>query len=194
MQAGERARTPVVVLSADATPASDQASTDEGARALNAKPFAVGKLLDLVAEIASGGAVGRVEEARPSVPAAASGVLDPQVLDELAALGMGSAFEAEFVGQCVGDCRVAMARMRRAGDDDDWEQLREQAHALKGIAGNLGLVLVAAHAGELMRMNGFDLARQWRPHVDALAERLRMGEQALAARGTWQPARGEDAS
>ena len=194
MEAGKRERTPVLVLSADATPASVQACTDAGARAFVAKPFAVGRLLELIGEIASGGVVGRVEETRATAAPADAGVLDPHVLDELAALGMGRTFETEFVGQCVGDARVALARMRRAGNEDDWEQLREQAHALKGIAGNLGLVQLAAHAGDLMRMNGFDLARQWGQHVDALVDRLRAGEQALAARGTWQPARGEDAS
>ncbi len=197
MQAGERKRTPVMVLSADATPASAQACTDAGARAFVAKPFVVSRLLDAIAEIAAGGTAGRLDE--PQVPTtpmlAATGVLDPEVLDELAALGMGSAFEADFVGQCVADARVALSRMRRAGEGDDWDELREQAHALKGIAGNLGLVQLAAHAGELMKTSGFDLSRQWRQHVDALLERLHHGEQALTARGTWQPAQeGEDAS
>jgi two-component system sensor histidine kinase RpfC len=193
MEAGGQARTPVMVLSADATPESVQACTNAGARAFIAKPFAVARLLDAIAEIAAGGTVGKLDEAR-TVTSMAPAVLDPEVLDELAALGMGRAFEADFVGQCVADARVALARMRRAGDEDDWEEMREQAHALKGIAGNLGLVQLAAHAGEVMKTNGFELARQWQQHAAILAERLRNGEQALAARGTWQPARGEDAS
>jgi two-component system sensor histidine kinase RpfC len=135
-----------------------------------------------------------VEEARAPASLVAAGVLDPGVLDELSALGMGSAFEADFVGQCVADARVALSRMRRAGENEDWEELREQAHALKGIAGNLGLVQLAAQAGEVMKTHGFELARHWRQHAAMLVERLRSGEQALAARGTWRPARGEDAS
>ncbi|HWS79361.1 MAG TPA: ATP-binding protein, partial [Thermomonas sp.] len=194
MEAGERTRTPVMVLSADATPESVQACTSAGARAFIAKPFAVAKLLDAVADIAAGGTLGKLEETRHPVALLAAGVLDPEVLDELAALGMGRAFEAEFVGQCVADARVALARMRRAGEHDEWEELRDQAHALKGIAGNLGLVQLAAHAGEVMKTSGFELARHWRQHTNLMAERLRSGEQALAARGTWQPARGEDAS
>ena len=97
-------------------------------------------------------------------------------------------------GQCVADARVALARMRRAGEQEDWVALHEQAHALKGIAGNLGLVQVVAHAGEVMKANGFDLARHWRQHLEILSDRLQSGEQALTARGRWQPARGEDAS
>jgi two-component system sensor histidine kinase RpfC len=194
MEAGGQERTPVVVLSADATPESVQACTGAGARAFIAKPFSVARLLDAIAEIAAGGSVGKVEEPRTPPTLVAAGVLDPQVLDELSALGMGNAFEAEFVGQCVADARVAMSRMRRAAEHDEWDEVREQAHALKGIAGNLGLVQVAGLAGDVMKTNGVELARHWRQRVGMLADRLRSGEHALAARGTWQPARGEDAS
>ena len=193
MEAGERARTPVVVLSADATPASVQACTKAGARAFIPKPFAVSRLLDAIAEIASGGTIDKPEVARAST-AHSSDILDPEVLDELSALGMGSAFEAEFIGQCVADARMALARLRRAGENEDWDELREQAHALKGIAGNTGLIQLAAHAGDLMNTSGFELSREWRLHADALLDRLRCGEQVLAARGAWQPVRGEDAS
>jgi two-component system sensor histidine kinase RpfC len=194
MEAGGQERTPVVVLSADATPESVQACTGAGARAFIAKPFSVARLLDAIAEIAAGGSVGKVEEPRMPPTLVAAGVLDPQVLDELSALGMGSVFEAEFVGQCVADARIAMSRMKRAAEQDEWDEVREQAHALKGIAGNLGLVQLAALAGDVMKSNGFELARHWRQRVGMLADRLRSGEHALAARGTWQPARGEDAS
>ena len=189
MEAGGHARTPVMILSADATPESVQACKEAGARAFIAKPFAVAKLLDGVAEIAMGGAVATpVEEPRPAA-AGNEDVLDASVLDEFAAIGMGPAFEADFVGQCVADARMVLARMRRAGEDADWDQVHEQAHAMKGVAGNLGLIQLAAHAGQMMRMTGFELAREWRRHCDTLAERLRRGEQALASRGNWRPAR-----
>jgi two-component system sensor histidine kinase RpfC len=192
MEAGGQERTPVVVLSADATPESVPACPGAGARAVIA--FSVARLLDTIAEIAGGGTVGKVEEPRAPATLVATGVLDPQVLDELSALGMGSAFEADFVGQCVADARVALSRMRRAAEHDEWDEVREQAHALKGIAGNLGLVQVATLSGDLMKTSGFELARHGRQRVGLLADRLRSGEHALAARGTWQPARGEDAS
>lgn len=189
MEAGGHVRTPVMILSADATPESVQACKEAGARTFIAKPFAVAKLLDGVAEIATGGAVTTpVEEPRPAA-AGNEDVLDASVLDEFAAIGMGPAFEADFVGQCVADARMVLARMRRAGEDADWDQVHEQAHAMKGVAGNLGLIQLAAHAGQMMRMTGFELAREWRRHCDTLAERLRRGEQALASRGNWRPAR-----
>ena len=41
----------------------------------------------------------------------------------------------------------------------------------------------------LMKMTGLELGRDVARHAETLAERLRAGEQALAARGHWQPAR-----
>ena len=189
MQAGGQARTPVVVLSADATPGSVQACKDAGARAFVAKPFAVSKLLDGVAEIALGGAItAAVDE--PRVAAAGNDdVLDASVLDEFAEIGMGATFEADFVGQCVADARMVLARMRRAGEQADWDCMHEQAHAMKGVAGNLGLTQVASLAGQMMRMTGFELTRDWQRHCGTLDDRLQRGEQALAARGHWRPAR-----
>ncbi|MBN8263322.1 MAG: response regulator [Xanthomonadales bacterium] len=193
MEAGSPRRTPVVVLSADATPEAVQACTTAGARAFLTKPFVVARLLDVIADIAAGtSTLPMVEDARAhaAIPPT-SEILDPAVLDEFASLGMGAEFEAEFVGQCVADARVAVQRLRIAAGASDWEQLREQAHALKGIAGNMGLVQLAAHSGMLMKMTGLELGRDWARHADTLAERLRAGEQALAARGRWQPAREE---
>ncbi|MGE4366489.1 ATP-binding protein [Thermomonas sp.] len=191
MQAGAHIRTPVVVVSADASPEAAQTCRDAGARAFITKPFTAGQLLDTIAGIVAGeaSAGAPVEPARALLHASGEQVLDASVLDEFAALGMGKAFELEFVGQCMADARVALARMQVAGEAGDWEQYRDQAHAMKGIAGNLGLLQCASLSGALMRMTGFELARDWQRHSQALAQRLRQGEQALAARGSWTPAR-----
>ena len=84
---------------------------------------------------------------------------------------------------------MVLARLRRAGEQADWDGMHEQAHAMKGVAGNLGLTQVASLAGQMMRMTGFELARDWQRHCNTLDDRLQRGEQALAARGGWRPAR-----
>ena len=71
------------------------------------------------------------------------------------------------------------------------EQLRDQAHAIKGIAANLGLPQCVCICSGMMQMTTFDLERDWRQQVEALTQALRHGEQALAARGSWKPAREE---
>ncbi len=193
MEAGRRSRTPVVIISADATPESAQACRDAGARAFITKPFAAARLLDAVAAILTGADGEEPDNPQPVAHASSAEVLDPSVLDELASLGMGKTFEADFIGQCVADARVALARMRQAGAAGDWDPFREQAHAMKGIAGNLGLVQCAGLSGALMRMTAFELEQDWRRHCESLIQRLHDGEQALQARGSWTPAR-EDGS
>ena len=195
IEAGGRPRTPVVVLSADATPDAVHACMSAGARAFLSKPFAVAKLLDTLAEIAAGHASDPAiaPPAFAPLPAATSAVdvLDPTVLVEFASIGIGADFVSSFVRQCLADGRQVQDRMRAAGESGDWDQFQEQAHALKGLAGNVGLLQVAAISGAMMRMSGWELERDWRRYVDMLAERMRQGEHALAARESDQPARGD---
>ncbi|MEO5628217.1 MAG: ATP-binding protein [Thermomonas sp.] len=191
MEAGGHARTPIIVLSADATPDSAEACKEAGAKAFIAKPFSAAKLLDIIADIASN-SVAVVDPVRATLPVAVEAeILDPSVLDEFASIGMGHGFEADFIGQCVADARLVLGRMRQAGNSGDWDQMREQAHALKGIAGNLGLLQIAVHSEAMMRSSGPQLAHDWRRHCDSLNERMRAGEKALAARGSWKPVREE---
>lgn len=192
MEAGTPTRTPVVIISADATPEPARACHEAGARAFITKPFALGKLLDTVAGILAGGDSAASEDSRPRAILSAGQVLDPTVLDELASLDMGKTFETEFIGQCLGDTKVALAKMREAGTNGDWDRYRDQAHAMKGVAGNLGLVQCAELGDALMRMTAFELERHWQRHCDNLTQRLRDGEQALQARGSWAPTRKED--
>lgn len=184
MEAGMRARTPVVIISADATPESARMCRDAGARAFITKPFAAGKLLDAIAAILAGGDGGELDSPRPTTHPSAREVLDTSVLDELAALGMGKTFEADFIGQCIADAQVALARMRQAGMEVDWDRFRDHAHAMKGVAGNLGLVQCAELSGDLMRMAAFELERDWQRHCESLTQRLHDGEQVLQARGS----------
>ncbi len=88
-------------------------------------------------------------------------VFDSTVLDELSALGLGNNFEREFIAQCMRDADACIEALTDAGRQADWESVREQAHALKGVAGNLGLVKLAAVAGELMRLAERQVADEW---------------------------------
>lgn len=192
IEAGGRPRTPVVVVSADATPDAVHASMAAGARAFLSKPFAVARLLDTVGEIAagqSGVSLPAPSIEAPAGPASTAAVLDPTVLAEFASIGIGSDFVADFVRQCLADARVVLERLHKAGERRDWEQFQEEAHALKGLAGNMGLLQVAELSGAVMRMSSWELERDWRHHSDLLAERMRQGEHALAARESDQPAR-----
>jgi two-component system, sensor histidine kinase RpfC len=184
MEAGGGPRTPVLVLSADVTPESIQRCQQAGARAFLPKPVVASRLLDTLAEIATGGraAAAGAEDAKSPAAAAGDGVLDPQVLDELRSLGMGDGFEQEFVRQCLHDAQDCLFALERGGSAQSWETVREQAHALKGVSSNLGLVGVAAASGELMRLADWQLAREFGQHLAELRRRIDAGRDALEAR------------
>ncbi|MBD8642964.1 response regulator [Stenotrophomonas sp. CFBP 13724] len=193
MQAGGAPRTPVLVLSADVTPEAIQRCQQAGAHTFLAKPVVAVRLLDTLAEIASN------RDLKPSAPivvrtltGGTDGVLDSGVLDELASLGMGDGFEREFVRQCLGDAESCMRKAHAEGEAMDWVQFREQAHAIKGVASNLGLVRVSNRAGELMRMADWQLKAEWRQRLSVLAGALKEGRLALAARAAHRNQPGVD--
>jgi two-component system sensor histidine kinase RpfC len=194
MEAGSGRRTPVLILSADVTTESIQACEQAGARAFLSKPVSTTRLLDTLADIAANQRVATTVVApsrNESAALASDSHFDPTVLDELGALGMGAGFEREFIAQCLIDADKCLQQIEGCAKRADWERTRDQAHALKGVASNLGLIKLAAISGELMRLPDWQLARDWTSHLTRLRERLAQGRAALEARERQRAARGE---
>ena len=84
-------------------------------------------------------------------------------------------------------------QLNHAGDQGQWDRIREHAHALKGVASNLGLMRLATAAGEVMRMQDWQLSRDWRQHAIKLGEQLSLGRSALDRRSQALGASGENA-
>lgn len=193
MQAGGAPRTPVLILSADVTPEAIQQCTQAGAHTFFGKPVVAVRLLDTLADIATNDQL-RATAPVVHVSVAPDGVLDPGVLDELASLGLGEAFEQEFVRQCLEDARQCIEVAAADGERADWVHLREQAHAIKGVAGNLGLVRVAHRAGEVMRMADWQLKTEWRERINQIRTGMKEGRAALEARAQKRDAREDGGS
>jgi len=172
----------VLVLSADVTPDAIQACERAGARAFLAKPVSTTRLLDTLADIAANGSISRSFTDVRGAAHEAEDVFDSTVLDELSALGLGNNFEREFIAQCMRDADSCIEALTDAGRLSDWEAMREQAHALKGVAGNLGLVKLASVAGELMRLAERQVAEEWPTRLRGLGDRLAEGRKILDAR------------
>lgn len=181
MEAGAPRRTPVVVLSADVTPESIQRCEQAGAKAFIAKPVVASRLLDTLAEIATTGQVQTpVVTGRFDIAIAEDGAFDPDVLEELGAVGMGSDFVTRFIEQCTIDAENCLVLLDAHCKSQQWEQVREQAHALKGVAGNLGLVKLSTMAGEVMQLPDWQVSREWRQRLTGLRERMAQGQVLLA--------------
>ena len=182
MEAGGGRRTPVLVLSADVTPDAITRCEQAGARAFLAKPIAATKLLDVLAEIANNGRVTAPAPVDRPQTTVSDDVLDPGVLNELSALGMGESFEREFIIQCLNDADGCLGAMAHAMEQGNGGHMREHAHALKGVASNLGLVKLAAASGEMMRLADPDMSKEWRQRLAILNAHLSHGRAALEAR------------
>ena len=180
MEAGSARRTPFMVLTADVTPEAIHACEQAGARAFLPKPIVVGRLLEALAEIALGGV-----DAAPAAPEHPPGavdavVLDDTVLGELAELNLGKDFVANFVQQCMRDALRCLGALEQCGQAGDWDGFRDQCHALKGVAGNLGMSRVATMGHEIMQLPNWQLAKEWRSRERGLREQFELAREALA--------------
>lgn len=183
LQAGPGPRTPVIVLSADVTPEAIERCLRAGAHCFLGKPVVASRLLDELAAIALEAQLPRAPVPLCSRPLPADNVvLDLQVLDELAELGLGQAFEAAFIQQCLDDAGNCLVAMQGDAQAAHWDRVRDHAHALKGVAGNVGLQELAAMAGQLMVCRDSELTQVWGSWQQRLQQGLVQGRQALQQR------------
>lgn len=192
MEAGGGRQTPVIVFSADVTPAAIQECARAGARAFLPKPIVPARLLDTLAEIATNGQARMETVARVEPVLSTDALFDPSVLEELASLGLGESFQREFIAQCLRDAEAAIAGFEADCERTDWGAARDSAHQLKGVSGNLGLIKLAALSGECMHLPDWQLGREWRQRLAALRQHLAQGRAALEARRQGSAARDQE--
>ena len=178
MQAGSRS-TPILVLSADATIESVREAEKAGARAYLTKPVVIAKLLEAIADaVLSDRPVAKMA----SVPVPAG---NSPVLEELAAMQLGPDFLKEFVEQCLRDVVRSSTALEQQGSTGQWEAARETAHALKGVAENIGSVALSAQCEKIMVSTDAALLRDWpkiQRSLDALLQTAASHARAEAER------------
>ena len=168
MQAGS-ARTPVIVLSADATPQASEQATAAGARAFLTKPVAVARLLETIAETMK---VQEPKDARAVADLVPTAPAHSELLEELAEMGLGEDFLVSFVDQCLKDAASCVVSLGDTGHRRDWGEFRDAAHALKGIVQNLGAWSIAERCQQIMRASDEFLAREHGRLVDEIGTQL----------------------
>jgi two-component system, sensor histidine kinase RpfC len=168
MQAGA-SRTPLVALSADATTESIREAESAGAHLFLTKPIVVTKLLDSIAELIKKDTAGMLKPVPPSHPQSGNG-FRPEVLRELASMNLGEAFLNQFVEQCLQDAERCLTEIEQASATGDWDMVRENAHAMKGISENLGADTVSKICTEIMHANSTELSRDWRKNFKAMTD------------------------
>jgi len=136
-------RIPLIVLTANATPEAMRECADAGVDAYLTKPVEARKLLQTIAGLStpaqSAPASAPPPAPVPREPAAPAGsdVLDPAILDSLKSLG-GNEFLPTLAAGFLEDSELLLANMEKDLASKDYGSCRDQIHALKGSAGNIG--------------------------------------------------------
>ncbi len=183
LQTGGR-RTVFIVLSSDTSEASMASARGAGAVAYLTKPLDVARLLDAIAVAQSGErgiATKAVADATASevTDADAAQLFDATVIAELSELGLGSDFVRVFAEQCLRDAGVCLERARDAAAEGLWTEVREECHALKGVASNVGARRLASAASEILSLPTWRVQREWGARSTTLGRELEQAEARL---------------
>jgi len=124
----------------------------------------------------------RSRGSRASV-SACEAVISRNVIEELAELHLGGDFLGLFIDECLRDALKSIAELERTAAAQQWDMFRDHCHALKGVAGNMGAVRLAAAASETMKLGNWQLPREWRQRIRGLREQLELARTALKGQG-----------
>jgi two-component system sensor histidine kinase RpfC len=143
-----RPHVPVVALTADATEEVARRCEEAGMDACITKPIEPNRLLEMIATLVPDGVkapqlapssaeIAAYPAARPRLRAAGSSAVDAQTLDALEELG-GKDFVDELAAQFIEDGGEILDVLAEAATAGDLKAFREQLHALRSAAANIG--------------------------------------------------------
>jgi two-component system sensor histidine kinase RpfC len=179
-------RVPIVALTADASPEMQQRCEEAGMDACVTKPIEPARLLAIIdasAESARAVHAAPVSESDTvkkisSHPAYAPGPLsvDPRALDDLETLG-GKKFVSDLVSEFNDDADVVLRELTVAVTTEDLQGFRDQLHALRSAAANIGARKIYKMCLEWRQIGAREFAAQGKDHLrklEAEFERVRV--------------------
>jgi two-component system sensor histidine kinase RpfC len=198
-----RARTPVIVLSADVTSDARDESLAAGADAFLSKPIEAPRLLDLIAElgaraddtkplppVATAGTAATAWAAPPASPrrptlvaADASPVLNRETLKLLEELGSDSGQHREFMERLIAAFVKDVEQVLRSLEAEaapSGGELRAAIHALKGSVSSVGADRLTAYCNRVSGMNDPALRSEARNIARTLRDEFLAVREALA--------------
>jgi CheY-like chemotaxis protein len=143
-----RGRVPIVALTADAFQASRDLARQAGMDGFLTKPAHLPQLREALERHGRPGTAGPLGDETARAPRASDALLDHETIDQ-AQRNLAAGTYAQLLGRFFDEQTATVAAMRAAADAGRSAELRSQAHALKGVALNLGLPAVAEAAQAL---------------------------------------------
>ena len=178
-------RTPIAALTADATPEAERRCLDAGMIACITKPLEARQLvawLDAFARDRSPAhkAPGDVEQARAPEPATSEAQpIDDVALKDLKSLG-GDEFVSEIVDQVLADAANVLKSLHVAVADGDVQKFRDEAHALRSCAANVGAQKVYKLCLDWRAIDARELAIEGEIRIRRLEQEFERAREALA--------------
>jgi len=174
----DRARVPVIILSADATPEARQESLDADADAFLSKPIEAMRLLEEIQHLAESEEQARRSEPAPvaralrPAPSVAPRVVNTETLGHLEELGSTAAFVEKLIRVFLADSGALLARIEKAIVERDVREVRSLLHAMKGSSASMGTDRLTGLCGSLGRMSDSEFRLQAPSLQRSLAEEL----------------------
>jgi two-component system sensor histidine kinase RpfC len=135
---GVRDPAPVFFLTADTSADTTARLRDTDACGIIGKPVRLAEIREVLADTFPDGTPAAETRATPGLHAVPILYLDTEVLAEVAAISQRPAFLGEMIEHAVRDIERTTAGLIAALGDAQWDEVRKLAHALKGVAHQMG--------------------------------------------------------
>ena len=187
-----RPHVPVVALTADATEEVARRCEEAGMDACITKPIEPNRLLEIIAalvpaegspaqEMSSGAEIASYPGGRPRLRTATPSAVDTQTLDALEQLG-GKEFVDELASQFIQDGGEILDVLAEAATSGDLQVFREQLHALRSAAANIGARGIYEMCLGWRSIAPEDFAIRGETHLKKLSEEFERVRMALRGR------------
>lgn len=135
---GVRDPAPVFFLTADTSADTMARLRDTEACGIIGKPARLAEIREVLAETFPEGAAGANAKTSPGLRAVPILYLDAEVLAEVASISKRPAFLGEMIDRAVRDIERTTTGLIAALGDEQWDEVRKLAHAMKGVAHQMG--------------------------------------------------------
>jgi two-component system sensor histidine kinase RpfC len=168
-------RTPIIALTADATPEVVAETLAAGMDACLTKPVQPAVLLTTIEEHVASYPARVLADIIPGAP---SGAIDESLLLELEQLG-GREFILKLVEEFFSDADCIIDELRSAAASGDSHRFRLEAHGLQSASANVGARMVHEICVSWRKITSADLARNGVEEVERLAQALEFTHSSL---------------
>ncbi len=188
----DEAHLPIIALTADATTETRKACGEAGMDGYITKPVEAAKLLESIYDCVgdeadqaaaklgqSGGDVTDIS-AHPKFAGDNEPVIDFRALNDLHKLDPGSDFLVEVLDHYIVDTEQVLESMRSAWHAEDMRELRDNAHALRSSAANIGAMRIHRLCGDICDVGHLQLQREAESKLRSLEQEFADFRSAIA--------------